>query len=403
MMIELRARAAVMPRRHVSLHFLGDDGALFDAAAQRLYAINTTATYIWCCLEEELSPARIAERLNSAFGLARSEASSYVNDIIARWRELRLVSDSHACYELPPENAKARSAPFHPPRKSRPRARAAAEREIRLLDTNFRIRFFSESLLTTTAPFLSALAAAQRAEDSVVLDLVLERENYALYADSRRVGHADRLEQVVPMLKASLASLMLDRSEDFCAIHAAAVARDGRCILLPGPAGSGKSTIAAAMVGAGMGLLGDEAVVLARESLCARPVPFPICLKSGSWELLARQFPELARLPLHDRLDGKRVRYLMLPEERICTDPSAQYSVRAVVFPNRRPGAAAALHQLARTEALGRLFKFFYPVAEGLDAAKVERLLGWITVVDCYELQFSSLEDATRLLGGLCP
>ena len=402
-MIELRVRAAIVPRRHVSLHFLGDEGVLFDAAAQRLYAVNTTATCVWCCLEEEMSPARIAERLNDAFGLAKSEAMSYVTDIVARWRELRLVSDSQSFYELPPHSAKSQTALTHPPRKSRPRLRAAAERDVRLLDTNFRIRFFSESLLTSTAPFLKSLAAPQRAEDAVALDLVLERENYALYADGRRVGHADRIDQVVPMLKASLACLALERSDDFCAIHAAAVARDGRCILLPGSPGNGKSTLAAAMVGAGMRLLGDDTVVLGRDALAARPVPFSICLKSGSWDLLARRFPDLVRQPIHERRDGKRVRYLMPPPEGICTDPSAQHSVRAVVFPNRRPGAAGALHPIARTEALSRLFKFFHPLAEGLDSAKLERLLGWITVVDCYELQFSALDDATRLLGGLCP
>lgn len=402
-MMELRVRTGVVPRRHVSLHFLGDEGVLFDASAQRIYAINATATYIWCCLEEELSPARIAERLNSAFGLARSEAISYVNDIIDRWRQLRVVSDTLTSLEFPPQRAISRTALPHPPRKSRPRERAAAEREVRLLDTNFRIRFFSESLLTLTAPFLTSLAVPQRDDTTLVLDLVLERENYALYAGGRRVGHADRLDQVVPMVKASLVCLMLEHSDDFCAIHAAAVARDGRCILLPGCSGSGKSTLAAAMVGAGMRLLSDDTTVLARDTLAARPVPLSICLKSGSWELLARQFPDLVRQPIHDRLDGKRVRYLSPPAAGICTDPSAQHSVRAIVFPNRRPGAAGALHPIARTEALSRLFKFFYPVAEGLDAAKVERLLAWITVVDCYELQFSSLDDATRLLGGLCP
>ena len=402
-MMELRVRTAVVPRRHVSLHFLGDEGVLFDASAQRVYTINTTATYIWCCLEEELSPARIAERLNSAFGLAKSEAVSYVNDIIDRWRQLRVVSDTLTSFEFPSQRAISRTASPHPPRKSRPRERAAAEREVRLLDTNFRIRFFSESLLTLTAPFLTSLAVPQRADTTLVLDLVLERENYALYAGGRRVGHADRLDQVVPMVKASLVCLMLERSDDFCAIHAAAVARDGRCILLPGCSGSGKSTLAAAMVGAGMRLLSDDTAVLARDTLAARAVPLSICLKSGSWELLARQFPDLVRQPIHDRLDGKRVRYLSPPAGGICADPSAQHSVRAIVFPNRRPGAAGALHPIARTEALSRLFKFFYPLAEGLDPAKVERLLAWITVVDCYELQFSSLDDATRLLGGLCP
>ncbi len=44
--------------------------------------------------------------------------------------------------------------------------------------------------------------------------------------------------------------------------HAAAVGRDGRCMLLPGRSGSGKSTTALAALAAGLDLLGDDFVVV---------------------------------------------------------------------------------------------------------------------------------------------
>lgn len=401
--MDVRVRTGVATRRHVSLHFIADEGVLFDASAQRIHAINNTAALIWCCLEEELPPARIAERLRETTGLAKSEAVSYVNEIISRWRELRLVADPMAAYELRPTHEVAKRPPAHPSRKSRPRDRAAAERDIQLLDSSFRIRFFSESLLAQTAPFLAPLARPERAKDPAILDLLLERENYALYEGSRRIGHAERLDQVVPMLKASLVPLLLERSADFCAVHAAAVARNGRCVLIPGPAGAGKSTLAAAALSHGFGLLGDDTIVLANDTLAARPVPLAICLKQGACELLADRYPGLARQPVHERLDAKRVRYLIPPRENTCADPAVQYPVRAIAFPNRRPGAAAALVPVTRSDALSRLFKYFYPIADGLNANKIERLLAWIAPVDCYELQFSTLDDATLLVTGLCP
>lgn len=51
--------------------------------------------------------------------------------------------------------------------------------------------------------------------------------------------------------------------------HAAAVGRDGRCVLLPGRSGSGKSTTALAALAAGFELVGDDYVVVDAEARTA--------------------------------------------------------------------------------------------------------------------------------------
>ena len=76
----------------VSVHFLEREGILFDAAAQRLYAANTSATFIWCCLEEGLAERQVIHRLQAAFGISREDAGAYLNAAILNWRELGLVS-----------------------------------------------------------------------------------------------------------------------------------------------------------------------------------------------------------------------------------------------------------------------------------------------------------------------
>jgi hypothetical protein len=65
-------------------------------------------------------------------------------------------------------------------------------------------------------------------------------------------------------------------------VHAAAAEHDGRALLFPGPPGSGKSTLVAALVRAGLGYLTDEAAAVDFDSLEVRPYPKPISVKPGS-------------------------------------------------------------------------------------------------------------------------
>jgi HPr kinase/phosphorylase len=62
---------------------------------------------------------------------------------------------------------------------------------------------------------------------------------------------------------------------DAIVVQASAVAIAGRALLIEGPPGSGKSSLALALVDRGAGLIGDDAVSLAREggSLIAGPPP----------------------------------------------------------------------------------------------------------------------------------
>lgn len=58
-------------------------------------------------------------------------------------------------------------------------------------------------------------------------------------------------------------------------MQASAVAIDGRALLIEGPPGSGKSSLALALVDRGAGLIGDDAVAIHREGkhLIASPPP----------------------------------------------------------------------------------------------------------------------------------
>ncbi|USI74107.1 HprK-related kinase A [Sphingomonas morindae] len=65
-------------------------------------------------------------------------------------------------------------------------------------------------------------------------------------------------------------------------LHAAALERDGRVLLLAGASGSGKSTLAALLMLAGWRFLGDEFALVGREDGCIHPFPRPASLKNAA-------------------------------------------------------------------------------------------------------------------------
>jgi len=64
----------------VSLFLLEDEGILLSEGRQEIYALNTAATYVWCCLEEgmnsgQISAARRAEGAGTVVSQLRRSAS----------------------------------------------------------------------------------------------------------------------------------------------------------------------------------------------------------------------------------------------------------------------------------------------------------------------------------------
>ncbi|SMF79509.1 Hpr(Ser) kinase/phosphatase [Tistlia consotensis] len=362
------------PSPGVSLHLLDDGAVLFDAASRQLFGLNTAAAYIWCCLEERLAAAEIARRLQQAFGFRASEADAHVAAMLRRWQALGLA--------LPA------AEPLRAAAAGRPR------RRYRLLDTAFELAAVPAGFETALADLLGPLAAGPAGPEALAVELRETATGYALAAEGRVVLACGERCEVVPMVKGGLVQLALERCAGISALHAAGLGAGGRALLLPGLSGSGKSTLTAALLAAGMTLLGDDTLVLS-EAGRARPLPFALCLKPGAWRLLADRFPGLAALPVHRRPDGKRVRFLPPPAP---PGPRAGLPVGWIVFPRRVEVGEAALLPLSRAEALARLLGESYSLGDGLDARKVERLVGWIAAVPCFELRLAGLDDAVARL-----
>lgn len=377
---------------------------LFDSASQNLYAINRAATFAWCCLEDGMAPVEIAHAIHHTFRLSVTTAQDYVEMAIREWRTHGLLTDS-AGGPVPP--SRAAQTPVRQHRHAPPddfargeSSAPVAEREFRLLDTDFRIRFDSKDTQIELDPYLNSLSGEPSGTTSPTIVDVIERNGLRTFVhDSRIIERWATPEELVPIAKLVLIGMALKVSGDFGALHAAAVCRNetGPCVLLPGPSGAGKSTLTAGLLSENFQSLGDDTVVLANGSLDVRAVPFGICLKNGSWRLLASRFPDISYQPIHDRPDGKRVRYLLPPPS---ARPDGPRAAAWIVFP-RRTDSVSALVPISRPDALCRLAAQFCPLGSGLDLPKVEQLIEWISGLSCFELRYATLDCGIDLIKGL--
>jgi hypothetical protein len=133
-------------------------------------------------------------------------------------------------------------------------------------------------------------------------------------------------------------------------LHASAVLVGGRALVLAGDSGSGKTTLAAGLVGGGGRLLADDLLPLMSDGRLA-PVPFALSLKAGSWDVLARLFPPLARLPVLTSR-GLKVRYLWPGAGRAANAPAPP---AVILFPRHADGAAPQWQRLSPRQCLERL------------------------------------------------
>ena len=382
--------AAASPAAGTQLFLLEQDGILFCEKRQELHVLNTTATVIWCLLEQGAAERDIAQDLAVRFAVPDEQAAGYVAAALEDWAGKGLLAGS----EGPPR-------PTPPPGwiplaglPDYPGAALAfvATRRYRLLSTRFAVRFSSDAQMAQLHPVLAHLEVADQPD--VVFDLIAVGDRTILYCDNKPQDACDTNDALVPIAYGVIWMTALRRHDFFLNIHAGVLRTPVGCVLLPAPQGSGKSTLTAALVQSGFEYFSDEVALLDNDLLVA-PFPQAICVKEGGIAALDAVWPGATKLALHRRPDGKRVGYLAPPADRLPA-PDDRETVRALIFPRYAASTRTSCVEVPKAAALARLFGQCTVLEGRLDAGSVGRLVDWMKGVTCRELIYGVTSDAVE-------
>ena len=384
----LKAGLAVLP--------LGGDLVVFSENTQCIVGLNQSAAIVFEALQRGTPASGLAEKLVSA-STTPEQAQQWVTATLEALASHGMLTDSEPSAALigrtiPEDRWSADRiatmppfAPFSP----------VAEKRYSLLGTCALVRYSHKGQLRLVDAVIGHLVVDSPREPTVVIDLPSTKldDGYLrtdVYRNGEPVAYASRLSMIGPVIKSVLWQSAINAHDFLFYIHAGVVGTKHGCILLPAQAGSGKSSLTAALVHRGFRYFSDEVALLQRSDFRVPPMPLAICVKSTGWDVMAQFYPNIADLPMHWRDDGKRVRYIPPPEPRNW----APSPVRHIVFPRFEEQVPTLIQPISQSQALGRLMGECLALRQRLDHGMVQQLVTWMEGISCYTLTFSSLDEA---------
>jgi hypothetical protein len=167
--------------------------------------------------------------------------------------------------------------------------------------------------------------------------------------------------------------------------------------MLAGKSGSGKTTMAAALMADGWEYMSDDTMLLLPQTLDCIGVPYSLTIKQGAWPILSSRAPYLEQAPIHVRADDQPVRYLSPPPR----DFARPFPVRWIGFPHRSTTGESSMRRLDRIEGLYRLLEHCCAIPEFLDAEDARCLTRWSADVRFFEFAATNTDDAVAQVAAL--
>jgi hypothetical protein len=215
---------------------------------------------------------------------------------------------------------------------------------------------------------------------------------YALDRGDQRVSESHDPEPVIRQLMWQISGDTVELADGYLLVHAGAVVTPrGDGVVILGEAGSGKSTVVAALVQEGFGYLSDEAAAIELDTGLLHPWPRPLGFKHGS-----RSMARFAGLFEDESQDPASETHV--PVDRIRSGAVAGPSPVGYVIDHRyEPGARLRIEPLSRATAVVRM---------GSAAPRLRRegdrglavLAGLMQAASAYSLVSGELGDSVRAI-----
>lgn len=181
-------------------------------------------------------------------------------------------------------------------------------------------------------------------------------------------------------------------AHQYLILHAAVLAKDDRCVIIPGRPGAGKSTLCAALAAAGWRLFSDEMALIDPADGRLWPLPRPISLKNQSIDIIQARFPEM-RFGAVVRDTHKGTICHMRPPAESLEQALRPGQPRWVVYPRYAANASLEPVPVSPCQSLLRLMddSFNLQVLGTTGFAVASRLT---STCEAHELRYGNLDQA---------
>ena len=349
-----------------------DDTILYHPEWMTAFALNATAFSIWQLCDGERTIAQMVELLQDVYP---EEAATVSEQVEATLRTLT----SHGVVELP------RLGPI------------AATFDVELGGATARLEADDEAAAKMLDFLCAAMATGQPAEGAVVFRLGpgTEADSIAVYRDDAMLYQDPSAGGAAAILLEKLQDHLVQHCTSGILLHAAAVARGGRSLLLAGKTGAGKTTLATWLVRRGCDYLTDELVWIDASGTRLRGFARPLHLKTEAGELFAALFAPPENNAVAETAHGHHVSPLRLGV-RALRDAHPDI----LVFPIYTPGARFDFRRLSRANGASRTMGCLVD-ARSRTLHGFDDVARFACEVSAYSMIYSDLDEAGRQLEAL--
>jgi HprK-related kinase A len=213
-----------------------------------------------------------------------------------------------------------------------------------------------------------------------------------VYVDHEKPSLPLPLDQAFAAFEGCLNWCIYTFAHQYFIIHAAALERAGRAVILPAPPGSGKSTLCAALVNRGWRLLTDELTLIDPKSRAIIPIARPISLKNDSIEIIRHFAPQTVFGPLSPNTIKGTIAHVRPPADSVA---QARESCTAAwsVFPKYRSASGVTDRGVPKAQAFmhiaGSSVNYTLFGAQGF--TMLSEIMDGLS---CYEFEYGDLSEA---------